>query len=220
MKLWEIIKGLRESHKLTQKAFAKRIGRSPMYVSIIERSPDSGGTLPSEKALREIASAFAQTEDDRRSLEKKLLLARAQAKAPSEIAGAFKRDHEVSPSGEKMPVAFISRLGKDVASMQEESREKFYKSLTIDRAIVEEAVKGVFVLSRASVVELAQKLNQSVEEYLLLSGYMPEELKLIAEKKEVMTLFRSLGDLTPAELDQLLQVITGVLNLHSKTHPS
>lgn len=220
MDLWEIIKGIRESHKLTQKGFADRIKRSSMYVSVIERSPAAGGGVPSERILRDIANSFATTEEEQRSLEKKLLLARARAIAPSEIAGMFeKNDKEVSPSGEEMPSAFISRLRKDVASLQEQPREMFYKSLTIDRAIVDEAIKGVFVLSRASVIECAQKLNQSVEEYLLLSGYLPEEFKLIAQNKEVMTLFRSLGNLTPTELDQLLKVVSGVLSFHHKTHP-
>lgn len=214
MTLWELISDIRLKHGLTQKEFAQRIKRSAMAVSLMERSPGNGGSIPSERVLREIAAEFSATIDEKREMEQILLLARARAIAPSEIAGLF--DNKIKQflsSGERMPEAFITRLSEDINALPDKAL--FYKKLSFDKALVERALNGEVVLSRSSVIELAQKLNQSVEGYLLLSDYLPAELGLLAQNKQVLTLFRSMGNLEHNELDQLLQVVSGVLSLHN-----
>lgn len=182
----------------------------------MERSPKDGGSIPSERILREIAAGFSTTIEERRELEKVLLLARAKAIAPSEIAGLFdNKIKQFSLSGEKMPEAFITRLAQDINALNDKA--SFFKKLSFEKALVDRAINREVVLSRSSVIELAQKLNQSVEEYLLISDYLPAELGLLAQNKQVLTLFRSMGTLEHHELDQLLQVVSGVLSLHNSS---
>lgn len=213
MNLWTLLKSIRTNQNLNQKEFAQRIGISAMYVSLFERDPAKGGGTPSEKVLREIAAKFSNDKPERLSMERELLFARAEAIAPIELAGVFQeKAKQLNSIGERMPTAFLSRLELDIAAVND--LDSFYNQLTFDKDRLDGCLAGKSCLPRAAIIEIAQALNQSVEEYLLLSNYLPKDLSILASNKEVLTLFKSLGELSPTELDQLLSVVSGVLKMH------
>src|SRR5208337_106666 len=148
MALWDSIKAIRLKAKQTQKEFADAIGYTPEYISNVERPPEITRRLATEKMIKKIAEVYAGTQEEKISLERKLLLERAQATVSPEVVIHFLMDEKKLSSYQSedgMPLVFIERLKKDLGNV--ENLDAFFKSLkTTSRDIVEEGIRGMRLL--------------------------------------------------------------------------
>jgi len=204
--------------KQTQKEFADAVGYTPEYISNIERPPDITRRIATEKIIKKIAEVYAGTEEDKISLERKLLLERAQATVSPEVAIHFLMDEKKLSSYQSedgMPLVFIERLKKDLKNV--EDPDSFFKSLkTTSRDIVEESLRGMRLLSRKTVVELTKALNQSTEEYLTLADYMPREFQSLIMHKGINDMFHAMSEMDSGELDAMIDVFSSVFRMRKK----
>ncbi len=218
MALWESIKTIRLKAKQTQKEFADAIGYTPEYISNVERPPEITRRLATEKMIKKIAEAYAGTEEEKISLERKLLLERAQVTVSPEVAMHFLMDEKKLSSYQSesgMPLVFIERLKKDLGNV--EDLDAFFKSLkTTSKDIVEESLRGIRLLPRKTVVELTMALNQSIEEYLTLADYMPREFQSLIMHKGMNDMFRTMNELDSGELDAMIDVFSSILRMRKK----
>ncbi len=188
---WHKIKDLRNKLNISQKDFAKKIGISQSRLSEIE----SGKGSPNRSVLIAIEKIFNVNPD---WLEK------------GEGEMFVKKQEEASMNPE-----FIERLKKDLAGKD----DSFYKSLPVSKErLFDIIVLGKGKLSRVEVIGLARKLNQPVDEYIDLAGYTPEVFKKLLRHKNARLLFRSMGELSDKEFDQVINSLTNVLKLHLKKH--
>jgi len=218
MALWDSIKAIRLKAKQTQKEFADAVGYTPEYISNVERHPDITRRIATEKIIKKIAEAYTGTEEDKISLERKLLLERAQATVSPEVAIHFLMDEKKLSSYQSedgMPLVFIQRLKKDLKNVGDP--DAFFRSLkTTSRDIVEESLRGMRLLPRKTVVELTKVLNQSIEEYLTLADYMPREFQSLIMHKGMNDMFRAMSELDSGELDAMIDVFSSVLRMRKK----
>ncbi|MGD0282403.1 MAG: helix-turn-helix transcriptional regulator [Dissulfurispiraceae bacterium] len=218
MALWDSIKEIRLNAGQTQKEFADAIGYTPEYISNVERSPDITRRIATEKMIKKIAGVYAKTEEERISLERKLLLERAQATVSPEVATHFLMDEKKRSSYQSedgMPLVFIERLKKDLGNV--EDLDAFFNSLkTTSRDIVDESLRGMRLLPRKTVVELTRALDQTIEEYLTLADYMPREFQTLIMHKGMNDIFRTLSELDSEELDLMIDVLSSVLRVRNK----
>lgn len=203
---------------LTQKEFADAIGYTPEYISNVERTPEITRRIATEKMIKKIAEVYARTEEERISLERKLLLERAQATVSPEVAEHFFKDEKKLSSYQSedgMPLVFIERLKKDLGNTGD--IDALCSSLkTASNDAVEESLRGMRLLARKTVVELARALNQSVEEYLILADYMPREFQSLVMHKGMNDMFRTMSELDSEELDAMIDVFSSVLRMRRK----
>lgn len=217
MGLNDLIREIREKAGLNRKEFAEKLGYTDAHIGLIEKPFSKTGKLPSEELLRKIASRFSYSEEERITIERKLLLERAKLVVAPEVSKHFlevSERVETYIAREGMPLVFIERLKQDIESVKD--KNAFFSQLSVSREAVEEALQGRRILPRKSVIELAVALGQSIEEYLVLADYMPEEIKSIVRHEGVSSLFRTLGELTSEELDEVIDVVARVLKLHRK----
>ena len=218
MALWDSIKEIRLKAEQTQKEFGDAIGYTPEYISNIERSPDITRRIATEKLIKKIAEIYTKTEEERISLERKLLLERAQATVSPEVVMHFLMDEKKLSSYQSedgMPLVFIERLKKDLGNVVNE--DIFYKSLkVVSKDIIDESLKGMRLLPRKAVVELAKALGQSIEEYLILADYVPKEFRSLIMHKGMNDMFRTMSELNAEELDAMIDVFSSVLKMRRK----
>lgn len=218
MKLWELIKQIREKHALSLNNFATKIGITATYVSFIERPyTDKNKHLPSEEVLRKIAKQFTHSEPDRKALEEKLLLERAKLVVAPEIVKDYLLDINkgkliISDQEGKgtMPMAFINRLKKDFSNSP-----NLYKKSNISKGTVDAVLKGEQIIPRRTVMELATDLRQPVTEYLILAGYMPYEFLDVLTHKGMISMFRSFSKLSNKEIDDVVDAINKIIKVYT-----
>ena len=218
MALWDSIKAIRLKAKQTQKEFADAIGYTPEYISNVERPPEITRRIATQKMIKKIAEVYAETEEQKISLERKLLLERAQATVSPDVAMHFLMDEKKLSSYQSedgMPLVFIERLKKDLGNI--EDLDAFFKSLkTTSRDIVEESLRGMRLLPRKTVVELTRALDQPIEEYLILADYMLREFQSLVMHKGMNDMFRTMSELDSGELDVMIDVFSGILRMRKK----
>lgn len=210
MPLWETIRELRIRTKLTQAEFAKRLGISQTHASKMERPPDAKyQRIPPVKTLRKMATIFAKEEQERQEIEFRLLVEREEMVAPKEVAELINNSLK---SRKAMPMSFLMVLKDDLDGCSDilETLEN------ASRADIESALEGKKMLSRKAVIELAMKLEKSVDDYLMLSGYVPEHLKVLLGHRKVMGMLRKMEELSPDEVDELLDAILKVVEIYIK----
>lgn len=195
MKPCERIKEFRKKIKLKQKEFAEALGYSQGYVAEIEK----GKREPSRDFLKKLNSVFGLSTDfvlygERRKVE----------------------NLEKFASEGLMPLKFIQRLKKDIETLP--NSENFFSSINIPKEIVEGVLEGKFTLNRPSVIEIAQKLNQPVHEYLLLAHYLPEEIIKLTDHPGIIELFRQISMLRPSEMEEALHTTSAVLKPYVKKY--
>ncbi len=217
--LWDEIKAIRKRHGLTQAAFARRLGISAMHACHIERgqSPDGKRILPSEQLLKKISKLFSQDERERVETEKTLLFERARLLVPKEVREYLDQDNrrEVFVSGGAgMPPAFIKRLKRDLKKIRHNDNNVLAKA-NLGRPELDAVLEGTHAVSRQSVMSLARAADQPVDEYLLLSDYMPEYLKNVMKKRGSAMLRRFEG-LSPETLDNMFDVIERMIDMYMK----
>lgn len=195
---------------------ADKTGCSPSYISMIEKPPSRRGAIPSEDILKAIAAALSDTDEERLDIERKLLVARAKEKVVPEsvrLAGDLRKRGAI---GEAMPPDFVAKLLSDFSGVR--SKAMFYKTLTIERDLFEKTLKGEAGLSRQQVIEIASTLGQDIGEYLLLANYLPDEVKKLASKHGAARLFRTLGDISPEDIDNVIDILDSVVRYRKKGH--
>ena len=217
MGLGDLIREIREKAGLTRKEFAKKLGYTDAHIGLMEKPFSKTGKLPSEELLRKIASKFSHSEEERIAIERNLLLERARLIVAPEVSEYFLRNSEREAAyvaREGMPLVFVERLKKDIEAVKD--TEVFYSQLSIPEEAVEETLQGKYIFPRKLVIELAIALGQSIEEYLVLADYMPEEVKSLVKHEGASRLFRTLGKLSSEELDEVTDVVARVLKLYKK----
>lgn len=194
------------------------MGYTPEHISNIERPPDITRRIATEKMIKKLAEVYAKNEEERISLERRLLLERVQATVSPEVVMHFLTDEKklsAYQSEDGMPLVFIDRLKNDLRTVSDENN--FYKSLqTISKDIIEESIRGMRILPRKAVVELAKALDQSIEEYLILADYVPNEFRSLIMHKGMNDMFRTMSELDPEELDAMIDVFSSVLRMRKK----
>jgi transcriptional regulator with XRE-family HTH domain len=229
MELWSLLRQLRERAGLKPAELAKLLNYSRMHISLIERSPVDGGVLPSEPLLRQIARVVSKSAKEREYNERVLLLERAKLTVAPEIAehlaskdfknavmfSELKNEgfEKVFASLEGMPAPFIQRLRKDVSNA-DDKRDFILQAVDIDRKYLQDVLNGEAMLSRKTVIALAIALKQSIEEYLLLADYLPDDLKELFQHNNMLNMFRTLKEISPDDIDQLMKVIMDMLSLY------
>jgi transcriptional regulator with XRE-family HTH domain len=186
------IKELREKMGLTQIEFGKKLGYSNAYIADLER----GEKKPSRNFLEKLNEIFGISADyilygDQNQIDK--------------------TEKNIVSKG-SLPFAFIERLKKDLKTQDEE----FFNSLETPKEIIKGALKGKNILPRRSVIELAIKLNQPVDEYLILADYLPDEMKNLIKHKGLIGLFRKMSSLSSKDIDEVIETISRVLNPYLK----
>jgi transcriptional regulator with XRE-family HTH domain len=217
--IWDTIKQIREKHDLSQKQFGIKIGVTATYVSYLERPYSKEHKyLPSEDLLRKIAKEFSQSEADRLEMEENLLLERAKLVIAPEIVKDYllevkKSKILIGDKGGKgrMPSMFIVKFKKDI-----QKTPNFYKTSKIPKSTIDAVLKGEQIISREKVISLANDLNQPIEDYLILSGYMPYEFVETLAHSGMISMLRTLSELSPKEKDEMIKAINSIIKVHIK----
>lgn len=195
MKPCERIREFRKKNKLRQKQFAQLLGYSQGYVAEIEK----GKREPSRDFLIKLNSVFGLSSD-------------------YILYGERKRPENLEKYGYEglMPIKFIQRLKKDLENLT--NPEDFYSTLNISKEIINEVLEGKLILKREFIIELAQKLNQPVHEYLLLAQYVPDEILKFTDHPGLVDFFKQIGMLSPGETEEVLQTISVVIRPYVKKY--
>ncbi len=122
----------------------------------------------------------------------------------------FKSDSDKQNISSGMNPDFIEKLKEDLQNKD----DSFYASLSMSKDKLFNVLFGKVKLTRVEVIELARKLNRSLNEYIALAGYMPEEFKRIAGNQKALALFRSMEQLTDAEMDQVINSLADTIRQH------
>ena len=187
----ERLKKVRETLNLTQKHLADVTGVKWFTIKDIEIGK------------RKLSYNIAISLEEKYSINSKWLLT---GKGEMFVKNQEKAD---------MNPEFVERLKKDLAGKD----DSFYKSLPVSKEkLFDIIVLGKGKLTRVEVIGLARKLNQPVDEYVDLAGYTPAVFKKLLEHKNARLLFRSMGELSDKEFDQVINSLTNVLELHLKKH--
>lgn len=110
-----------------------------------------------------------------------------------------------------MPEDFLKRLKQDVEYV---GISKVVRALGCPQDFLEKVFEGKIALSRQEVIKLAGILDQPVEEYMVLAGYMPESLaKLLKDKESTKILFRIFKHVPASKLTAFLSKLEELLNL-------
>ncbi len=178
--LKDIIRELLEKNNLTTNDFAKRLGVTSVYVAQLLKGVSRGKqVLPSTRMIDHIAKTFSKNEDDYEKLKKRLMIEKTKAIAPDEIKNLFDdtSKEELILKSQGMPKRFVLRLKKDIARIGGQVPK--LDSADISKKELDAVLNEEHILSRAQIISLAELLHQPVEEYLVLSDYMPDHIKKI-----------------------------------------
>lgn len=109
----------------------------------------------------------------------------------------------------KMPDEFIKRLNEDIQKQEEE----VWGKISIPKEVLQSVLRNAGILSRKEVIEVAKALNEPVQEYLMLSEYLPEEFEII-KHSSAFDMFRTMNKLSPDEIEKVIDALKGVLALY------
>ena len=126
----------------------------------------------------------------------------------------FKSDSVSETKNIGMPSEFIEKLKDDL----KDKDDSFYTNISISKDKLFDVLFGKTKLKRIEVIELAGKLNGSLDEYMYLSGYMPPEFERILQKPRMMGALRAAGRLSDKDIDQAIEGFVDVLQQYEKRH--
>lgn len=124
------------------------------------------------------------------------------------------RSEKVINSG--MPPEFIEKLRDDIKNKD----DSFFASLSMSKDKLFDVLIGKTRLSRLEVIELSRKLNQSLDEYVYIAGYLPEEFTRVLKNPRMMESLRTAGKLSDKDINQAITAFQDVLKEFEKRHPS
>lgn len=207
--LWELIKSIRKKAGLNQKEFAKCIGCSEQHISFIERPYDKTRRTASKKLLMAIANEFSLSKEEKMKLERDLMVARAKLLIAKEIRSPMLAAEVLSDvMKESMPDKFLERVKRDIKNWADAEKEP------IENMRLMEVLEGARILSRSSVISLANKLNQPADEYLYLANYMTSEVKIITQIDEVRELLQILSQMSREQLQTVAKMLIAFIKTY------
>ena len=211
---------LREKTGMSRKELARKLGVTEMYIGNFERVPRRGerSFVPSDALLRKIARICGSSDEEKKYHEKRLMLARAKQIAPKEIKEYL--EEKIQEFSDSMPVGFVERLKEDIKRLKDSGKyddDGLINVLTgagVSEKQLDAVVHYRTVLSREKVIALAGLLKQPVEEYLVLSNYMPSAFRHSIEQGEKLNIvFRRLGNLSAEDIDRFMDVIDKIFSV-------
>jgi transcriptional regulator with XRE-family HTH domain len=215
MRLWEFIRYLREKEGLSARQFGDLIGCSRLHVNRIEKPYRESRCTAGIDLLKRMAEVLTSTEEERLKLERQLLIRFAEIRAPAEIADIYRRnvnvelEHGFIQTGGGMPQLFLERLQRDTDSDGEKAKSL---SALIPPTILKEILRGRGLLSSVQVSAIARHMEQPIEEYVRLGGYMTDSVKRVVESKAMDPIIENITLLTPQDLVNIKVVLTGLLD--------
>lgn len=215
MALWDVIKKRREMLRITQKELANMAGCTATHISEMEKPYAISRRTASDELLRKLAKILSTSEADRAELEKILLIEKAKLAVSPEICRLLEEKilvKDFSP----MPEEFIKRLKKDIENAHQTGSKDVFK--VISPETLTKIISGNQSLTRKGVIELARALNQDVEEYLIDSGYLPDNLKDFLEHGGSSTMLRSIRELSTEDVDALIDIFNNIIEQYKKKY--
>ncbi|HDL02128.1 MAG TPA: XRE family transcriptional regulator [candidate division Zixibacteria bacterium] len=111
-----------------------------------------------------------------------------------------------------MPQDFIDKLKDDLRNKD----DSFFASLSMSKDRILDVLLGKVNLKRVEVIELARKLNRSLDEYMYLAGYVPDVFDRVLKNPKMMESLRTAGNLTDQEIDQAIYAFADVMKRFEK----
>ncbi len=126
----------------------------------------------------------------------------------------FKSDSSAKDKNVGMNPEFIEKLREDL----KDKDDSFYASLSMNKEKILDVILKKAKLSRIEVIELSRKLNRSLDEYIYLAGYVPEEFTKVLKNPRMLESLRTAGKLTDEDIDQAITAFANVLKKFEKRH--
>jgi len=216
MSIYEEIKKIRQDLKLTTTDFAKKLGVSQSYITILEKYPQTGGKIavPSTELIERIVSLIPVSEKEREVIKRKLFIERAKHINP-ELKDFFTEKEKYYTMEAGMSLVFIERLKNDLKNFP--LLDDIYNKTKMSKEEMDLILEGKMSINRQSVISLALALQQPVEDYILLADYMPENIKNLMsfyknENKRI-AFFRKLTSLSEKDIDKMIDVFENIINM-------
>jgi len=204
MALHEYLMKYRKQLGFSKTEMARKLNVTYPYYLRLEQPFYVGRALPSVELLKKIAKLVSQNDKElEKKIFKELIQARYIQTYPKELQPELKELSALEFTN-SMPQAFIKRLKEDMEYPAGLTKTA-YKS-GIPEEILQAVIDGKYVLNRDSVVALAKRLNQPVEEYLALAQYVPA--KIDVTDKKLVAFFRLVEKLSDDTLQKLVDVVT------------
>ncbi len=105
-----------------------------------------------------------------------------------------------------MSKEFLVRVKKDLSNVDHE----VINSLSFKNRL-DDVLAGTDNLKRVEVLELAKVLKQPAEEYLELAHYMPDIFHKTLKNDKIISMLRSMGNLSNREIDEVVDSLSLVL---------
>jgi len=186
--LGRILQEIRQSKHITIAQMSDRFKVAAVHLNLIEVDK----RLPSGELLEQIINMFNLDGNMRDKLYLLLAKAKLQDKMPDEVLR--KRDLKKA----RMQDKFINRIKKDYMGRKPEK--------------IKGVIEGLEILTKDEVVKLAENLKQPAGEYLMLAGYMPDELLQLIEYKDFEKLLKSIaGFKDPVRIDKVVKGLVAVI---------
>lgn len=207
-KLHELFSKYREQAGMTRKEVARALKVSYSYYTRLERPLWEGRAIPSDDFLRNFAKVVSKGDRDlEEKVKRELLLAKTAMKFPKELL--YSTPREVEDFSNPMPDEFIERLRQDVDYV---GLSKTSRLSDIPANVIELVLAGKYTLSRPAVIRLALALEQPPEEYLILAGYMTDDLqKLVRYRKELQLFFRNAKDIPLEKVQSVMKLVNDII---------
>jgi transcriptional regulator with XRE-family HTH domain len=184
--LGRILQEIRQSKHITIAQMSDKFKVAAVHLNLIEVDK----RLPSGELLEQIIKLFDLDGNTR----DKLYLLLAKTKLQDKIPDAVLK--KIDLKKDRMPDKFINRIKKDVPKKK------------TDR--IKDAIEGIDILTKEEVMKLAGDLKQPVAEYLMLAGYIPDELLQLLGYKDFEKFLKSIaGFKDPVRIDK---VISGLVS--------
>ena len=111
-----------------------------------------------------------------------------------------------------MPLDFIDKLRDDLRNKD----DSFFASLSMSKDRIFDVLLGKTKLRRIEVIELARKLNRSLDEYVYLAGYIPGVFNRVLQNPKMIDALRNAGKLSDKEIDQAVDAFAEVFERFEK----
>ncbi len=187
--LGRILQEIRQSKHISIASMSDRFKVAAVHLNLIEVDK----RLPSMELLDQIIDMFKLDGNTKDELYLLLAKAKLQDKIPDEVL------KKIELKKDSMPDKFIARLKKDVPAKKKTDR-------------IKDAIEGIEILSKEEVAKLAEDFKQPVAEYLMLAGYMPDEILRLIEYKDFDRLLKSISAFKdPVRIQKVISGLVSVI---------
>ncbi|MHB1545055.1 MAG: hypothetical protein ACYCSB_04780 [bacterium] len=186
--LGQILQEIRKSKHITIAQMSDKFKVAAVHLNLIEVDK----RLPSGELLEQIIKMFELDGNMRDKLYLLLAKAKLQDKIPNEVL------KKIDLKKDRMPDKFIVRIKKDFSGRKPDK--------------IKDAIEGIDILTKEEVVKLAGDLKQPASEYLMLAGYIPDELLQLLGYKDFEKLLKSIaGFKDPVRIDKVISGLVSVI---------